>query len=110
MKLLALVLMALLLALQYDLWVGEGSLTTLWQLQAENNLARADNQKLQARNDALAAEVEDLQTGMAAIEERARSELGMVKQHETFVQVIDVASKTPDKSTATSTSKPDTTY
>lgn len=98
MKLLALILMALLLVLQYDLWVGEGSLTTLWQLQVENEAARADNQKLQARNDALVAEVDDLKSGMAAIEERARSELGMVKQHETFVQVFDTPATTPDKS------------
>ncbi len=97
MKLLALILMALLFALQYDLWVGEGSLTTLWQLQGENEAARADNQKLQARNDALMAEVDDLKSGMAAIEERARSELGMVKQHETFVQVFDSPAATPDK-------------
>jgi len=89
MKLLALALTALLLVLQYDLWIGDGSLTALWQLQQENNAARADNQTLQARNDALTAEVDDLKSGMAAIEERARSELGMVKQHETFVQVID---------------------
>ena len=101
MKLLALVLTTLLLALQYDLWIGEGSLTALWQLQRENNVARADNQKLQARNDALGAEVDDLKSGLAAIEERARSELGMVKQDETFVQVFN-----PPANTTTNATKP----
>ena len=96
MKLLALVLTALLIALQYDLWIGEGSLTALWHIKQENEAARVDNQKLQARNDALTAEVDDLKSGMAAIEERARSELGMVKQHETFVQVIEVPAKSSD--------------
>ena len=110
MKLLALVLTALLLALQYDLWMGEGSLTALWQLQQQNVAVHTDNQTLQARNDALAAEVDDLKSGMAAIEERARSELGMVKQHETFVQVIDVSTKAADKSTATTTTKPATSH
>lgn len=105
MKLLALVLTALLLALQYDLWMGEGSLTALWQLQRQIAAAYTDNQTLQARNDALTAEVDDLKSGMAAIEERARSELGMVKQHETFVQVIDVSTKTADNSTATTATK-----
>lgn len=88
MKLLAFALTALLLMLQYDLWIGEGSVYSLWQLQHEVDAQRAENRGLQVRNDALAAEVDDLKRGNDAIEERARSELGMIKQNETFIQVV----------------------
>lgn len=89
MKLLAAILGVLLLLLQYDLWIGEGSLTALWRIKQEISVQRDENAGMQSRNNALAAEVEDLKSGNDAIEERARSELGMIKQNETFVQVVD---------------------
>ncbi|MBI3560477.1 MAG: cell division protein FtsB [Gammaproteobacteria bacterium] len=93
MKLLIIVLTALLLVLQYDLWIGEGSLSALWQIQRDISVQRMENKKLQTRNDTLAAEVDDLKRGNDAIEERARSELGMIKQNETFVQVVETPPK-----------------
>lgn len=89
MKILAAILIALLLVLQYDLWIGEGSMTAAWQLEKTIVDQKQENERLQSRNDTLAAEVQDLKSGLAAIEERARSELGMIKQDETFVQVIE---------------------
>lgn len=93
MKFLAFILTALLLMLQYDLWIGEGSVYALWQLNHELETQRAENRGLQVRNDALAAEVDDLKRGNDAIEERARTELGMIKQNETFVQVVSPPEK-----------------
>jgi cell division protein FtsB len=89
MKIIAASLVALLLVLQYDLWVGEGSLTAAWQLEETIADQKQDNDRLKTRNDTLAAEVQDLKSGLAAIEERARSELGMIKEDETFVQVVE---------------------
>lgn len=80
---------AILLLLQYPLWFGSGGLLTLWQLQREIDHQRAENARLKERNEALEAEVADLKQGLAAIEERARNELGMVKKGETFFQVVE---------------------
>ena len=80
---------SLLAILQYDLWFGDGSLTAAWTLEQNIFEQQQENERLQLRNDTLAAEVTDLKSGLAAIEERARSELGMIKQGETFVQIID---------------------
>ncbi|WP_207061763.1 cell division protein FtsB [Motiliproteus sp. SC1-56] len=77
-------LLLLLLGLQYRLWLGEGNLPSVWALQADIEALKAENAKLQARNSALEAEVADLKKGTSAIEERARSELGMVGRGETF--------------------------
>ena len=81
--------LSLLAILQYDLWFGDGSLTAAWRLEQNIAQQQKENEQLQLRNDALAAEVSDLKSGLAAIEERARSELGMIKQGETFVQIVD---------------------
>ncbi len=89
MKILSVILGLLLLILQYDLWVGEGSIASAWQLSKQIQSQQAQNAQLKARNDALAAEVIDLKQGYAAIEERARSELGMIKRGETFIQVVE---------------------
>jgi len=89
MRWLVAVLLLLLLLLQYDLWVGEGSLATVRRLQNAIEAQQVENASLQARNRALEAEVRDLKTGTEAVEERARSELGMVKEGETFIQVIE---------------------
>ena len=99
------VLLAVLLLLQYPLWFGNGSVRSLWHLQREIETQKAENAHLKERNQALEAEVNDLKEGLAAIEERARNELGMVKKGETFYQVIDPNPKpsnqaTPDAATA----------
>ncbi len=88
MRLLVITLTGLLLVLQIQLWVGEGSLADVWQIDSAVEAQREENARLEARNAALAAEVKDLKKGTAAIEERARSELGMIKEGETFFQVI----------------------
>ncbi len=90
-RLLALVLMVLLVVLQMKLWNGEGSMTAVQDLKDQVDSQRAENAKLKERNAALAAEVEDLKTGEAAVEERARVELGMVKPGETFYRVVEPA-------------------
>ena len=81
--------MALLAALQAKLWLGDGGLPDARALRKTVGEQRAENARLQQRNDALSAEVEDLKSGEAAVEERARSELGMVKPGETFYRVVE---------------------
>lgn len=75
--------------LQFRLWFGEGSMKDVWQLEDAIAAQSADNAQLRERNQALIAEVDDLKQGLDAIEERARSELGMIKKNETFYQVVD---------------------
>jgi cell division protein FtsB len=84
-----LALLLILAALQAKLWMGAGGLPDARALRQDVTLQRAENKKLQERNDALSAEVEDLKSGEAAVEERARSELGMVKPGETFYRVVE---------------------
>ena len=87
-----LLLLALLLAgLQYTLRLGSGGHREVAGLQQQVATQQAENLRLQERNNALAAEVEDLKSGEAAVEERARSELGMVKPGETFYRVVEDA-------------------
>jgi cell division protein FtsB len=82
-------LVVLLVLLQYRLWVGDGSLAEVWGLYQQVEAQREENRRLQERNQALDAEVTDLKQGLDAIEERAREELGMVKDGETFYQIIE---------------------
>jgi len=89
MKKVVIVLLLLLVYLQYRLWFGDGSLQEVWQLHREVEAQREENLQLRERNDALDAEVLDLQQGLDAIEERAREDLGMVKQGETFYQIVE---------------------
>ena len=86
---LAILLGLLFILLQYDLWLGEGSLTAAWKLDKSIEIQQNQNARLKERNQALDAEVKDLKSGLQAIEERARSELGMIKEDETFFQVIE---------------------
>ncbi|MBQ86261.1 MAG: cell division protein FtsB [Gammaproteobacteria bacterium] len=79
----------LILILQYQLWVGEGSVRTLNVLEQVLDNQRRVNADLQARNRLLEIEVLDLKTGLEAVEERARSELGMIGSDETFILVIE---------------------
>ena len=82
-------LIILFAALQYDLWVGKGSIVEVNQLEAAIALQTNENQRLRERNDVLQAEVLDLKKGLNAIEERARTELGMIKKNETFFHLIE---------------------
>ncbi len=80
---------ALLVVIQYPLWIGKGGWFRVSELEKQVQAQLDNNTKLKTRNDALRADVKDLQTGTEAIEERARAELGMVKSDEIYVQVID---------------------
>ena len=92
-----LVLAALIVALQYPMWLGKGGWLRVWDLDRQVTAQKAVNDKLTLRNNGLAAEVRDLQQGLEAMEERARFELGMVKEDEIFFQVLENAptAKTP---------------
>ncbi len=91
MRVLTLSLAALIVLIQYPLWLGKGSWLRVWEVDQQIRAQRDANRQLQARNLALEAEVRDLKVGLEAIEERARSELGMVRQDEIFFQVLDPA-------------------
>lgn len=95
MKLLALVLVGLIALIQYPLWVGKGSWLRVLEVDQQMQAQREVNQKLRARNAALDAEVRDLKQGLDAIEERARSELGMIRQDEIFFQLLDDGGRSP---------------
>ena len=88
MRTLAAALATMLVALQYPLWVGKGSWMRVWELDRQVAAQRDINVRLKARNDALDAEVRDLKQGQDAIEERARIELGMIKNDEVFYQIV----------------------
>lgn len=83
------ILLGLLLVLQYPLWLGNGSALAALRLYQQVKAQKIENGRLAERNQALIAEVIDLKHGLDAIEERARAELGMVKQGETFFQVVE---------------------
>jgi cell division protein FtsB len=89
MRKLLILLLLLFVYLQYRLWFGDGSLQEVWELHREVEAQRAENLQLRERNAALEAEVRDLQQGLDAIEEHAREDLGMVKEGETFYQVVE---------------------
>lgn len=90
MKWLTAILVLLLIVLQYRLWVGDGSFADVRRLNRDVKEQRTNNVKLKERNQALEAEVKDLKQGLEAVEERARSELGMIKKkNETFYQVVE---------------------
>lgn len=88
-SLLLIILLLALVALQVKLWVGEGGMRDVKVLEQSVGVQRGENAELRARNEALAAEVEELKHGDEAVEERARSEMGLIKDGETFYRVID---------------------
>ena len=105
-----LILAILLLLLQYPLWLGKGGWLKVWDLNQQVEAQQQVNRQTQARNAALDAEVRDLKQGTEAIEERARSELGMIKRDEVFFQVLEKPSAQievaqPSASTVSSASK-----
>ena len=89
MRAVTLILIALLLLLQYPLWLGKGSWLKVWDLNRQVEAQQRINQQTKMRNALLDAEVRDLKQGTAAIEERARSELGMIKRDEVFYQILE---------------------
>ena len=89
MRALTLTLAALIVLIQYPLWLGKGSWFRVWEVDQQIRAQREANRQSQARNAALEAEVRDLKVGLEAIEERARSELGMIRQDEIFFQVLE---------------------
>ena len=96
MRYLAWVFVALIAALQYPMWLGKGGWLQVREYDRQVGLQREVNAKLKLRNDALEADVRDLKTGYEAIEERARSELGMIRQDEVFFQLqIGAVAKPP---------------
>lgn len=83
-----LVLVIIILLLQYPLWLGKGSWLKVWDVDRQVDEQKKINQQTQLRNAGLDGEVRDLKQGSEAIEERARSELGMVKRDEVFFQIV----------------------
>ena len=106
-RLVWLLLLILLLGwLQYRYWLGEGSSGEVAALRSQVEHQKRENEGLRERNDALAAEVEDLKSGEAAAEERARSELGMIKPGEKFYRVVESGAAAPPAENASVERKP----
>ena len=82
-----LILIALVVLLQYPLWLGKGGWLRVWEVDRQLHAQREENLRLEQRNAALAAEVNDLKSGNEAIEERARYELGLTRPGEIYVQI-----------------------
>lgn len=104
MRLITLVLLALLMLIQYPLWMGKGGWLRVSELDKQVTAVKSKNNALKERNAKLDSEVQDLKNGTAAVEERARFELGMIKKDEIFVQILDAGSKVDSK--PQSTAKP----
>jgi cell division protein FtsB len=96
MKILISVLILVFIGLQYKLWFGDGSLSEVVQLTRELETQKTKLQELEERNRILEAQVLDLQNGLDAFEEKARNDLGMIKQGETFIQLIPAQGAAPD--------------
>lgn len=88
MRLILLSLCVLLVLIQYPLWLGKGGWLRVWDVDHQLAEARQRNDALRARNAKLHSEVVDLRDGIGAVEERARAELGMIRQNEIFVQIL----------------------
>jgi cell division protein FtsB len=88
MKIMIGILIFLLISLQYRIWFGDGSLSEVVQLSRELEIQKQKLKLLEDRNRLLEAQVLDLQNGLDAFEEKARNDLGMIKEGETFIQLI----------------------
>lgn len=97
MRLITVALLALLVLIQYPLWLGKGGWLRVGELDKQVTAARVKNDGLKERNAKLDSEVQDLKNGTAAVEERARFELGMIKKDEIFVQILDAGSQVESK-------------
>lgn len=87
------ILIVVLAGLQYRLWVGDGSFAEVRRLHQAVEVQKDENTRLDERNAALEAEVQDLKQGLGAVEERARAELGMIKDDEVFYQIVEPESE-----------------
>lgn len=87
--------------MQYPLWFSKSSWKRVWQVEEEVTEARQNNLKLQQRNNMLEAELSDLKQGLEAVEERARSDLGMVKQNEVLFQIVRIESQKQENQSPT---------
>lgn len=96
-------LLLVLVLLQIRLWRGEGSLSDIDRLEGEITKQAEANKVLEARNDGLLGEVSDLKTGLDSVEEHARSELGLIKQGETYYLIVDKDAARPQAAPATVT-------
>ncbi|NYT81196.1 cell division protein FtsB [Alcaligenaceae bacterium] len=96
MRLLLIILVLLTAVTQYALWLGKGGWLRVHELQKKVATQQETNDALVARNNALQAEVQDLKSGTDAVEERARSELGMIKDDEVYVQILAPNEKEPE--------------
>jgi len=103
---LTVVLVVLIALLQYPLWLGKGSWLRVWQYSQQIEAHEKRNEYYRQRNDTLREEVRDLKQGQSAIEERARSELGLVKQDEVFFQVIQNKQSVTSKPSSPLEAKP----
>ncbi|MEM1089983.1 MAG: cell division protein FtsB [Pseudomonadota bacterium] len=90
MRLINLMFIAILLLLQQQLWFAQGGLRDSWRLQRAVEEQQAENQRLLDRNRSLRAQVQDLKTGSEAVEELARSELGLLGPDESFYQIVEI--------------------
>lgn len=90
MRLLKILFIVALVALQYRLWFGKNSLPDYWHLQSDVQRQAETNLRLEQRNQVLKADIVDLRDGQVALEERARNELGLIKEHETFFRIVPI--------------------
>ena|SRR6202522_3051297 len=95
MRILSVILGLLVLLLQYRLWISDQGKREVWRLTQAVEAQAAANAEQRERNRQLLAEVTDLKVGLTALEERARSELGMVGNNETFYQIVTPATQAP---------------
>ncbi|MES2324005.1 MAG: cell division protein FtsB [Pseudomonadota bacterium] len=107
MRLITLALAFLLLLIQLPLWLGKGGWLRVSELEGQVSLAKTHAEELKARNAKLESEVRDLKDGTGAVEERARYELGMIKQNEIFIQVLGANGKPTVSATPLPPPKPD---
>ncbi|MDD2720283.1 MAG: cell division protein FtsB [Gallionella sp.] len=106
MKIITLILAVLLLLLQYPLWLGKGGWLKVWEMSREVEAQQQVNRQTEARNALLDTEVRDLKQGTEAVEERARSELGMIRNDELFFRVLDSNANQTTENLAASSAVP----
>ena len=94
MRVITIILLIFVLLLQYRLWFGKNSVPDYYALKQEVERQQLDNEKLERRNKIIYADIDDLKSGVEATEERARNELGLIKEGETFFRIIPAD---PDK-------------
>lgn len=95
MRKLAIVLGILIAAIQYPLWLGKGGWLRVWDYERQLAAEKQQNRDMQTRNDGLDAEVRDLRAGLEAAEERARYEMGLIKQDEVYFQIVEPPAAAP---------------